>query len=169
MAKRPHIPLKEQLAAALRDLMVPDGKGGYERAIPWDHARQMTAEQIISLYARDHHPIRKEMGGPDVHWNIQWRFTGEHRTKTAKIDQPAIAKSKRITAAETDFRQRLLAKATGEVYDIPNARKPKIRSKGFPKGKQKIEGKKSWPTRKFRSASPVKPGRSSLARDRSSR
>lgn len=152
MAKRPHIPLKEQLAAALRDLMVPDGKGGYERAIPWEHTRNMTAGQIISLFHRDHHPIRKEMGGPDLHWNLQWRFLGDHRAKTAKIDQPAIAKSRRITAAETEFRQRLLAKAAGEEYEIPYRRGGKIASAPFPKGKRKIEGKKSWPSRKFRSA-----------------
>lgn len=149
-----NFPLKEQLAAALRDMMVSDGKGGFERAIPWEHARNMTADQILALFARDHYPIRYEMGGPSVHWNCQWLFTGDHNKKTAKKDQPEIAKSKRITAAQQAYRERLMSK--GVTFDLADAAwvssqarkqkpKAKIKSRGFQKGQRKLQGKSSWP------------------------
>lgn len=37
-----------------------------------------------------------------------------HRKRTAEIDIPAIAKTKRITKAQEEFRTRMLAKSTGE-------------------------------------------------------
>jgi hypothetical protein len=154
-------PLKEQLAAALRDMMVPDGDGGWERAIPWEHARDMTSDQVLSLFRRDHYPIRYEMGGPNVHWNCQWLFKGDHDRKTAKKDQPEIAKSKRITAAQKAFQSALLAKgvpteesarAWNEETDSNGIRivvkgkpKAKIKSRGFQKGQRKLEGRSSWP------------------------
>lgn len=143
-------PLREQLAAALRDMMVPDGRGGWERAIPWEHARQMTSDQVLALFQRDHCPIRHEMGGPNVHWNCQWLFKGDHGRKTAKKDQPEIAKSKRIRKKEEEFRDRLLARnpiaGDGVALAGRTASRStgKIKSRGFQKGKRRMQSRSSW-------------------------
>jgi hypothetical protein len=145
---RRDFPLREQLAAALRDMMVPDGNGGFERAIPWEHARNMTSCQILALFQRDHYPIRHEMGGPNVHWNCQWLFKGDHNKKTAKRDQPEIAKSKRIRKKEAEFRAAIsmdVIERHGAVYMERPKPKAKIKSRGFQKGQRKLEGRSSWP------------------------
>lgn len=147
-----NFPLKEQLAAALRDMMVMNQDGDWERAIPWEHARNMTAEQVLSLFQRDHYPIRHEMGGPNVHWNCQWLFKGRHRDKTAKKDQPEIAKSKRIREAE-QTRKKISAAAAllrrdGTPVALKQKPKAKIKSRGFSKVQRKMQGKSSWPKSK---------------------
>lgn len=96
--------LKTKLAAAL--LQIKDHNG--RPLIEWEHAKLMHAEQILMLFQWDHYPIRHEAGGPAEPWNLVPRFTPEHRIKTAKIDIPEIAKIKRVSKAEAEFRQRLL-------------------------------------------------------------
>lgn len=93
-----------KLASALLQIKGDDGQA----LIPWEDAKLMTAEQIISLFQWDHYPFRHEAGGPAEAWNLVPRFIREHREKTAKIDAPEIAKIKRISPAEEEFRQRLL-------------------------------------------------------------
>lgn len=105
MAKRASISLETKLAAAL--LVIGD--------IDHEHAKQMSARQIISLFNLDHFPIPKAEDGPDEPWNLFFRFIGEHRLKTRRIDIPRIAKVKRVTAGHLEFRRRLLAKDAGEV------------------------------------------------------
>ncbi len=96
----------------------------------------MSAEQIISLFAFDHYPIRHEAGGPDEPWNLQPRLILEHRIKTATVDVPEIAKIKRVTKKQEEFRQRLLAKAFAE--DFPNTwGNPKRSWPSRPMGKRK--------------------------------
>jgi len=90
-----------QLAAALLAL-------GH---IPYEHAKQMSAAQIISLYQFDHYPIRRADGGPDEPWNLVPRLIAEHRKKTALIDLPAIWKAKRIFRRWTKHRARTEQKA----------------------------------------------------------
>jgi hypothetical protein len=107
---REPIRLRTKCAAAL--LALTDKAG--QPLIPWDHAKQMTAHQIISLFAFDHYPIRVEAGGPSLPWNLVPRLIRAHRRKTAKRDLPEIAKIRRITRVEEEFRARLLAKAKGE-------------------------------------------------------
>ena len=82
--------------------------------IPHEHAAQMTAEQIISLYQFDHYPIRKSDGGPDEPWNMRPMLIAAHREKTAKIDQPAMTKDRAIGDAEVLHMLRMMAKAAGE-------------------------------------------------------
>lgn len=96
--------LRTKCAAAL--LALTDERG--ERLIPHKHAKAMSADQIISLFQFDHHPIRAEAGGPTEPWNLDPRLIPEHRDKTARRDIPEIAKIKRVTAAEEDFRRRML-------------------------------------------------------------
>lgn len=125
--------LREKLAAVLRDLMVEvDGK--LERVIPWDHARKMTADEVISLFHFDH-GIYHVHGGPMLHWNLTARLIQEHREKTATIDRPQIAKTDRISAKQQAFRQAVLAKA-GQLPDAET-----------PPPKQKTR----WPSRKMQS------------------
>jgi hypothetical protein len=88
MAKRSHINMETKLAAALLS----------RGEIPYEDSKLMTASQICSLYHFDHHPIRVADGGETVPWNLTPRFIGEHRAKTAKIDQPQLAKQRRIRA-----------------------------------------------------------------------
>lgn len=118
MTKRAHISLEKQLAAAL--LVIGD--------IAHEHAKQMTARQIISLFHLDHYPIPKAEDGPDEPWNMMFRFIGDHRQKTRKIDIPQIAKNKRITADQIAFRRRILAKGNDEPK--PKSKWP---SRPFPK------------------------------------
>lgn len=96
--------LRIKCAAAL--LALTDERG--DRLIPHEHAKAMSADQIISLFQFDHYPIRAEAGGPTEPWNLDPRLIPEHRIKTAKKDAPEIAKIRRVTAAEEDFRRRLL-------------------------------------------------------------
>lgn len=83
---RRKLSLKAKLAATLLKL-------GH---IPYEHSKQMTADQIISLFHFDHWPIRHADGGPDEPWNLEPRLIADHREKTAVIDVPQIAKGKRI-------------------------------------------------------------------------
>lgn len=127
MSKRAHIRGDELLAAALRDLW----------RIPHDHAKQMTAKQIISLGHRDHYPIPKANGGPDDHWNIRWRLIKEHREKTAKVDIPAIAKGKRIRRREAEHQERMAERSPLQVAISDGMkrhwRKRRMQSAGFRK------------------------------------
>lgn len=111
---RKKIPHREELAAALRELAVLRGER-LEHALTYEEAKLMTADQVISLFQRDH-GIHHSIGGTDDHWNLTWRFIGEHRKKTNKIDKPRIAKTKRGSKAEEDFRRRVLSKS-GQTPD----------------------------------------------------
>lgn len=124
---RRHLSVKTKLAAAL--LQVRDAQG--DPFISWEHAKAMSADQIISLFHFDHYPLRHEAGGPDEPWNLVPTLIAEHRRKTAKIDVPEIAKIKRVTKAEEEFRRRVLAKVMGG--DFP-----------------KTWGKRKWPKRSMK-------------------
>lgn len=131
---RAHIPFKTKLAATLCQMKVVDEKTGkFVDAISFEDARKMTADQILSLYHFDHYPIRKAEGGGDEHWNLTPRFIKSHRIKTAKKDQPEIAKNKRINEAHEEFRRRVLAKNTEE--SSPSKPKHKWPSRPVPGSK----------------------------------
>jgi hypothetical protein len=73
----------------------------------------MTEDQILSLFHFDHWPVPKALGGPDEPWNLEPRPIMEHRKKTAKLDVPAIAKTKRVCATHEEFKRKVLAKPCG--------------------------------------------------------
>jgi hypothetical protein len=73
------------------------------RDIPYEHAKQLSAKQIISRYQFDHYPMRKSDGGPDEPWNLRPLLIAAHREKTAKIDAPARAKDRRIESKWKHF------------------------------------------------------------------
>jgi len=116
MTTRAHIPLKTLLASALRAL-------GH---VPYEHAKLMTADQIISLY-QWHHNILHSTEPINEFWNIEPMLIAEHRRRFP-IDAAAAAKIKRIRG-ET---------CAGPTKPIPQHVNPwppkgvrKIQSKGF--------------------------------------
>lgn len=161
MAKRRgYIPLKEQLAAALRQL----------GDIPWEDARKMDADQVISLYHCDHGIFKTWEESPgefDKHWNLTFRFIGAHREKT-KGDVKIIRKADRVSEAHADHTARMAAKAgvppmamaafekaleicadfkrTARREARPKP-KAKIQSRGFAKGKRKMQSRNSFAKR----------------------
>ena len=116
--------LRIKCAAALLALKDDDGAP----LIPHEHAKQMSADQIISVFQFDHYPIRAEAGGPTEPWNLDPRLIRAHREKTAKGDIPEIAKIRSISKAEAEFRTRLLAKDRGDPRPPSRWPKRKIRS-----------------------------------------
>lgn len=94
---RAHISLKTKLAAAISALF-----------LTYDEAKALSEEQVLSLVAWDHDPIPHVHGGEDAHHNLVPRLIPGHRKKTAEIDIPQIAKTKRISEAEVEFRRRIL-------------------------------------------------------------
>ena len=83
--KRAHINLKTKLVAALCAL-VHEEDGRLVPIIPHEHAKAMSEDQILSLFAWDHYPIPHAEDGPDEHWNIVPSLIPGHRIKTATID-----------------------------------------------------------------------------------
>ena len=123
--------MEVRLAAALlaitRFRLTPDGMF-HDPVIPHDVAKQLTAKQIIRRFHFDHYPVPHAHGGSDHPSNLTPLPVIDHRTKTAKIDIPMIAKTKRVAAAHKDFVLRTLG---------PVKRRERTGSR--------------WPKRKFRS------------------
>jgi hypothetical protein len=109
--------LKDKLAAALREL----------GTIPFDHARLMTADQIISLF-QFNHILYHTHEGSDEHWNLEPLLIKAHRKRTAEIDVPQIAKTDRITEAQAAFRKRLMT-----PRDERPPKRSRFGSRPFPK------------------------------------
>lgn len=125
--KRAHISLKTKLASALLQMLHDDGAGKLVPIIPYEDAKRMTADQIISVFHFDH-GILHAIKPIDEPWNLTPRVIPGHRIKSRK-DTGAVAKVKRITGEQEAFQRRLLARETGE---------PKQKSR--------------WPSRKFAQA-----------------
>lgn len=138
---RDHIPIKTLLASAICELL----------SIPHDHAKLMTADQVISLINRDHYPVRRDDGlklgmsveEVDHHSNIALRPIMAHREKTAKIDQPQIAKGNRLRKARAALDHFL---ATGEKPERPKFKR-KIPSRPFSKQHRPLRSRSSFERR----------------------
>ena len=135
MSKRAHIPYPQQLAAALREL------GG----IPYEHAKLMSAEQIISLFHRDH-GILHATDPINEHWNLTWTLIKTHREKS-KLDTAIVAKSKRIVRKQAAHHARM-GTSTDSFADLDRAmgflaRKRRILSRPFPNKKRPFANK-AW-------------------------
>lgn len=143
--KRAHVPLKVKLAATLLQMKRMDANGQLVRVISHEEAKSLTADQIISRFQFDHFPIPHAEGGPDAPWNIDPSPTPEHREKTAKVDVPQIAKSKRLRADEAEHQDAMASKG-GDVLRAAITRKRQQRSRWAP-------GRKI-PSRPMRSARP---------------
>jgi hypothetical protein len=122
--KRKYISMEERLAAALLTILHPDDTGALVPVIPYERAKGMTAKQIIAEFQFDH-GIFHAHGGPDKAWNLTPRPKAAHRRKTAKIDQPAIAKVKRLSVAQKEFRRTVLKPSKAMKRKRPASRWPK--------------------------------------------
>lgn len=112
--------------------------------IPHEHTQQMSTADILSLVETDHNvPVAVAIANGETpkQYNHPSRLTirlyKDHRTKTAKYDIPAIAKSDRISPEHEAFQRRMLAKS-GQDSDsgvAPTETRPraKLRSRGFQK------------------------------------
>lgn len=152
MSARDHINLSTVLAAAIRELL----------GIPYEHAKLMSAEQMISLVHRDHFPIRRDDGlklgmsveEVDHHSNIHLRSIIEHREKTATVDAPAIAKIRDVRTSEAIHRAAMASKAgdyklSAEILASAQKKsrlkpKRKIPSRGFPKIHRPLRGRSTF-------------------------
>lgn len=107
--KRKHPNMSEKLASALLEVQRLRGD-----PIPREHAKAMSAQMICSLYQFDHDAGYACHGTDNHPTKLTPLLRPEHREKTAKIDQPAIAKCARLTPEHEDFQKRVLAKKTGQ-------------------------------------------------------
>ena len=143
MSKRKHISWKKKYASAL--LALGD--------IPYGHAREMTADQMISLYHVDHGILHEtENENVDQWWNLTPRLISAHRLKT-KADAKIIAKSRRIRASLENSmklsREKLAAdfltpaeQFSQKWAEYERKAKPEIQSRGFDKTlRKKMSGK----------------------------
>ena len=131
--------MREKLAAALLEIKTFSADGKLVPVIDRIAAKSMTAEQIITQFECDHWPIRVVDGGSNHPTNLKWLGKKDHRQKTAKRDIPEIAKSKRITKGEYEFRRRMLAKSETGV------------AAGAEEGTVKTRAKRAWPSRPLQS------------------
>lgn len=114
--------LKDKLAAALRVIA----------EIQFSHARQMSADQIISLF-QFHHILYHAQDGSDEHWNLEPMLIQAHRERTAKIDVPQIGKTRRISKENEEFQRRLLT-----PRDERPPKRSRWGSRPFPKRRKKL-------------------------------
>lgn len=107
--KRAHISLKTKLASALLQMVRPNDSGKFVQIIPYEESKNLSADEIISRF-EFHHGILHVHDGPDDPWNLMPKLKHEHKKQSAKIDIPAAAKVRRITAKQEKFRRNLLDK-----------------------------------------------------------
>lgn len=121
--KRKRPTLTERLAATLLEMRYADGSPVIDR----EAAKTMTAKEICSKFEFDH-AVHVAINGSNHPSNLTARSIAEHAVKTAKTDIPQIAKTKRITAEQEQFRRRLLSK-TEDHTPAPARKKNKIKSR----------------------------------------
>lgn len=130
---RGYISLKTKLASALLTIVRPNAEGKLEPVIPHEEAKGLSADEVISRFDFHHYPIPHAHGGPDEHWNLEPMPRSLHREITAKIDIPRIAKTKRLSKSQEEFRRKVMEKPCGakreKTGNWPQGRK--LRSKGF--------------------------------------
>lgn len=117
--------LTEKLASAL--LMLTDETGAL--LVDREQAKGMSAAQIVGLFEFDH-GVHRAIEGTNHPTNLTPRIYAEHRAKTNKQDIPQIAKTKRISKEQEEFRARLLRKVGGNAAPKPRG---KLRSRPMPK------------------------------------
>lgn len=140
---RKHISLKTDKAALLLQL----------GEIPYEDAKNMTEDQIISLYQRDHNILHSsEHEDRDRFWNFTFRLIQAHRAKT-RADTKIIAKSRRIRAwnaaadapalrtGPDEFQRHAGHGARAAAAPRPARTPRKLRSRGFDKRfRRKMDG-----------------------------
>lgn len=131
MSKRAHIRMIDKAAALAAQVL----------EIPYEHRELMSAEQVLSLLNFDHDPIPHAHGGSDEHFNLTGLSIMAHRQKTATIDVPQIAKTRRIATDDARHQAIMAAKtalAGTDTNAVIEALAP-IAKKQWPK--RKLEGR----------------------------
>ena len=113
---RKHIPLREQLAAALSMLLPAPLR---------DELREQKApaRTVIALFSPDHN-ILFALGGPDKWWNLTPMLREPHKEKSRR-DTSIVAKVKRVAPEHEDFRRRMLKPDKGRVTRDKTSRFPR--------------------------------------------
>jgi hypothetical protein len=134
MSKRKYIRLTTKLASALCNLRDETGT----LLIPYLDAKQMTEEQVLSLFNWDHN-ILHAIEVNDEHWNLTPTFIRPHRDKSKK-DTSIVAKVKKLHA---NYQRSLATLMVDAAKDVLREEKPKfkrkIQSRGFEKKPKKKE------------------------------
>ena len=133
MSKRAHISLTKKLASTL----LARGE------VPYEDAKAMGEENFISLY-QFHHNIRHADGGPDHFSNLEPMLIPVHRKQTAEVDAPAMAKDRKIAAAQEQHHIRMQAKAAGRPIEEQPRSARKMQSRPFAKAHRPIQGNGKW-------------------------
>jgi hypothetical protein len=126
--KRKPPTLREELDAALLRILELEGVE-YDR----EKVKRVEAGYVRSLFECDHYPVAVALGGTNHPSNLRHRLVAEHRLKTAKRDNPEIAKSVRLSKAHDEFMARVLAIKNGEPLGETRGRKSKFASRPFDK------------------------------------
>ena len=129
MPDRRHISKTTKLAAALLTIVRPDDTGQLVPVIPREEAKGLTAEQIVARFEFDHIELHA-LGGSDHPSNLFPRPTVEHREKSRK-DTSAVAKVRRLSREQEEFRARLLCKGAAPDQAPPRRPKRRIPSRPF--------------------------------------
>jgi len=132
---RKHVNLKTKLAAAIGALF-----------LTYDERKELSEDQVLSLVHFDHDPIPHAEGGTGDHFNLVPLLIGGHRVKTATVDVPGIAKRKRVSEAEQQFRARMLAKSDPEE-GLASAIRAIEGASRFPQGR-KLQSRNTFQKRK---------------------
>jgi hypothetical protein len=102
--------------------------------VPYEHAKAMTADQIISLYHFDHGKLHA-LECDDSFWNLTPRLISAHREKSRR-DTSIVAKVVRNEAAQQAF-NKVLSALVEEKRKLREERRARSR----------------WPKRTFASTS----------------
>jgi hypothetical protein len=134
---RKHISWKTKCAAAVLELAYIRHLLSAVIWVPYEHAKNMTEDQFLSLFQWDHN-ILHETGHPDAdkYWNLTPLYIQAHRIKT-KADAKVIAKGRRIRKKMTPEAHALLEAGFNAMFPA----KRKLQSRGFDKTKRrKMDG-----------------------------
>lgn len=118
----------------------------------WETLKAMTAEQLCSLFEWQHTTYnvwiedRARQNHPTV---LTPMYVKAHQEVTARKDLPTIAKVKRVSAAQAEFKRAMdakIGKIESETFYVSQLRKKpkqKIKSRGF-QGSRRFDGSIKW-------------------------
>lgn len=128
-------------------LTIKRGDGSF--VVTEDEAKGMTAQAVISLFdsrINYEHSTPYAISQNNHPTNVTIMTPEDHAPKT-KRDVTEIARTKRIERDHEQFRQRLLAKTSGETIPETKPKSRKMQNRPFPKA----DGKSQWGSRKMQS------------------
>lgn len=145
MNKRKHIPDRSMLASALLEIQLMRITSADEQYKFLQAAKQVSVDDFLRWWAFHHNRYYAE-GGSDHFSNLTPILRGEHNKRTAEVDIPQIAKSKRIKRKHLEHLKRMgreapdLNEATlleAMIKVAAPKRKRRIPSRPFPRRRPK--------------------------------